>query len=278
MSHIGVFVLPDNSMTNSDGISYVKSIGLAAFEPAPGGELLHPDYEIAKMLRDKALQEEVVLPCFSAFANISGENRYEEVERLKQYIEIAAIMNIPLFHHTIAPELDSSKISQPFEQILNIAVPLVHELYDYAMERNVRCVYENQGYYFNGFRNFKMFLDAVERPVGLVMDMGNIAFALENIDCFARDFAHRVVHVHVKDYKLQENAVESAYKLPNGKFLASAILGEGHIFIEKALKELKKHDYQGYYMIEHSPINDGFVEQKQCIDNLRSMLSKINDE
>ncbi len=48
----------------------------------------------------------------------------------------------------------------------------------------------------NGVEQFGEFLARLNRPAGVVLDMGNIAFARENILPFAEAFLDKIVHVH----------------------------------------------------------------------------------
>lgn len=94
---------------------------------------------------------------------------------------MAAAMGSPLFHHTIHPPLTLPRRGGlRFAEALEAALPLVRGLCEYAAERNVLCVYEDQGMYFNGCDHFGRFTEALDgTPFGVVADLGNILFVDE---------------------------------------------------------------------------------------------------
>lgn len=269
---IGVFNLPE-PMTNFDGVRYCHEAGFAAFEPFPQRDLAQPDREAAVRIRDEAARLGVEIPCLSMMANLTGEGRFAEIERLKKYAELAHLMRIPLLHHTIYPPLKSGD-ARPADQLTDEAASAAREVYDYAESLGVRCVYEDQGLVFNGVNGFANFYDALNRPAGIVLDLGNVAFAGEKPAAFAEKYLDKIVHVHVKDYFINRD-VPAQYELADGAQIASAPLGKGDMQISDALRILKHYGYNGWFMLENERPGEGKDGQADDARMLNEMMENL---
>lgn len=268
---IGIFSLPE-PMTNLEGVRYVHEIGLNSFEPYPQHDLAQPNREAALLIRDEAKRLGVQLPCFSTTANLTGASRQVEIERLKKYAELVALMEIPMLHHTIYPPLRPEDVRSA-DELVDEATSAAREVYDYAESLGVRCVYEDQGLAFNGVEGFGKFLDTLNRPAGVVLDLGNTAFVGEFPDAFCEKYLDRIVHVHVKDYHL--NTAAAQYVLADGTTIAPAILGQGNMRLAETLKKLKKSGYSGWFMLEDDRSGEGREGQLDDVRILKEMLESL---
>lgn len=268
---IGVFSLPE-PMTNLDGVRYAHEAGFSAFEPFPQRDLALPDREAAVRIRDTAKALGVTLPCLSMLANLTGEGRFAEVERLKAYAELAALMDIPMLHHTLYPPLKPGD-ARPADALAEEAAAAAREVYDFAEGLGVRCVYEDQGLTFNGTEGFGRFLGALNRPAGVVLDLGNVAFVGEKPAAFAEKYLDRIVHVHAKDYCINR-AVPAQYTLADGTKIAPAALGEGDMDIAAALKLVQSRGYDGWFMLENDRPGGGKAGQADDARILKVMLER----
>lgn len=268
---IGVFSLPE-PMTNLEGVRYARAAGFSAFEPFPQRDLALPDREVAVRIRDEAERLGVTLPCLSMLANLTGEGREAEVERLKAYAELAQLMGIPMLHHTLYPPLKPGD-ARPADALVEEVASAAREVYDFAEGLGVRCVYEDQGLTFNGIEGFGRFLDALNRPAGVVLDLGNVAFVGEKPAAFAEKYLDRIVHVHVKDYCINR-AVPAQYALADGTKIAPAALGEGDMDVAAALKVVQTRGYVGWFMLENDRPGDGRAGQADDARILKAMLER----
>lgn len=267
---IGIFQLPEPSMTNLEGVRYVHEIGLKSFEPFPQHDLAEPDLAAARRIREEADKLGMEIPCLSMLARLTGDGRAQEVERLKKYAEVARELGASMLHHTLCPSLKPES-PRPIGELTEEAASAAREVYDYAASLGIRCVYEDQGLVFNGVSGFGKFLEALNRPAGVVLDLGNTAFVREFPDDFAKAYADRIVHVHVKDYSLNHPEKRVHYTLADGTTISPANLGEGDMHLAPALKILKASGYSGWYMLE-SERPEGREGQLDDIRLLREML------
>ncbi len=164
-------------------------------------ELAKPNIDEAKKLKLYADKKGVSFQCVSLCIDLVGENREENLNIAKQYVDVASVLGAKYLHHTIAMECTNpNRISSNFDLFYKQGIQSVREVYDYANKIGVRTVYEDQGYLFNGLKTFRTFLNEVNRNVGVVADFGNIMFVEEKIDDFIYEFSDKIVNVHVKDY------------------------------------------------------------------------------
>lgn len=262
--------------------SYYKLIDLAAdhgMETVEGFchmELTEPDTDEAARIRAYADQKGIRFCCFSVFCNIVGEDRDKEIQRLKRFVDVAAILGSPYIHHTIAGEIfDPNRVLPIRDQLFERGINGVREIYDYAAAKNIRAIYEDQGFLFNGVNNFLRFLNEVDRPVGVVADFGNICEVGESVTDFIKACGDRVCHVHLKDVVIVDKAPgeECVTTLDGRKFLEVPI-GTGSVDFPTAMRLLKENGYTGYYALEiaasadDSPlIEDALRTVNQYLDN-----------
>lgn len=265
---IGLFTLPEPGMHNLDGIDCAKELGLTAFEPF--GTADFDDATYARRMRAHADEMGIDLPCLSVVADLYHDETGRERERLLRMAHAAAEMGCRLLHHTLLPGLNPRAAYPTPEEAIPVVAARAREVYDAAEALGVHCVYEDQGYVFNGTKPFLAFLSALDRPAGVVLDVGNTCFASEDAETFAEAVRDRIVHVHLKDFALLPAPAPKAFALPNGTFAQPAVLGRGKINVRGALHVLQRLSYPGHLMLEHSgPLS----EQAACIEILRTWLA-----
>ncbi len=245
-------------------VSYKQMIDLAAeygMETVEGFcqfEFLEPDLDAAREIRAYADSKNIKFSCFSLFYNLVGEDSREQIERLKKYSEVCAVIGSPYIHHTIVNELDEPDKVLPFkEELFEKGISAVREVFDYAEKFGVKAIYEPQGYLFNGVEGFGRFLNEVDRNVGVVVDFGNIYHVEEEIDDFIDLVKERICHVHVKDVLLSDRQLGGGLHTSKGNFMFETFLGEGCVKIEKGINQLKELGYKGYYSLEYGAPEDG---------------------
>ena len=230
-------------------------------------EFATPDVEAAKELRAYADACGIRFSCFSVFCNLVGETAAETIEMVKGYADVAAALGSPYLHHTIVPEYaDPQKVTPFAEEYFAQGIRAVREIYDYAAARGVRTIYEDQGFLFNGVRNFGRFLNEVERDVGVVADFGNITQSGESIPDFLKAYAPRVCHVHVKDVRIAEEDLGGGLSTLDGKYMHEVPLGQGDVPFAQAVALLRESGYDGYYALETAASESTDEAVKQLVD------------
>lgn len=223
--------------------------GLQITEGFNDCEFQQPDLEAAKRIREYADARGVRFCCFSCFCDLTGADTQQSISRMKSYAQVAQILGAPYLHHTLIPEFTDPSLVLPYrEQLLQKSIDGVRDIFDFATELGVLPAYEDQGFVVNGVEGFGEFLTRVDRPVGVVADFGNICQLSETVTDFVRAFGSRVVHAHVKDYKLLPG--ESNGRIVSVSRLCATELGTGIVPIREAIDLLKEANYTGCYSLE----------------------------
>ena len=275
---LGIFGLPSQTMTFMEAVDYAVEAGIDALEPYPAHEFAEPTDEAvakAKEFGEYAKSKGININCFSMGINITvGDKIAESIERLKGYARVAAAMGSPFLHHTLLPMLVHSNEENPkFDELLCRAVKGIREVYDYAESVGIRAVYEEQGFVFNGCERFERLLNAVDRDIKMVADLGNIKFVGEDpVDLIGR-FAPHIVHVHVKDYLYKPATAnfpgEEWYTARNGDYLRGTIVGHGTIDFVTCCRILIGSGYTGSFSLEYDGKEDPFLADKLSSRNFR---------
>lgn len=245
--------------------TYKEMVDYAAAHDIKNLEILNildfsaPDPNLAKELKAYADSKGISFPCVSVGLSLVDDDRREAIETVKKYADIAKLLGSPFLHHTIALNFsDPQYITDNFELFYQRGLEAVREIFDYAATLGIRTIYEDQGFLFNGRKNFGRFLNEVDRNVGVVADFGNIQFADEDVEDFISAFSDRVVHVHVKDYIVTDGT--SREKLPDeytskgGNYLRGCLIGEGSVHTDNAFRALQAMGYKGFVALEGDPI------------------------
>ena len=245
--------------TYKEMVDYAAAHNISNLEILNILDLSTPDLQVAKELKAYADSKGISFPCVSVGMNLVEDDRREAIETLKKYADIAKLLGSPYLHHTIALNFsDPAYIAENFETFYQRGLEAVREVFDYAATLGIRTIYEDQGFLFNGRKNFGRFLEEVDRNVGVVADFGNIQFADEDVEDFIPAFADRIVHVHVKDYIVTDGTARekrpSEYTSKGGHFLQGCLIGEGSVHTDAAFRALQAMGYQGYVALEGDPI------------------------
>ena len=245
--------------------------GMSVIEGFNCFEFSQPDLAKAREIRAYADRKGVRFACLSVYADVSGENAEQEVQKVKAYAQIASILGSPYLHHTIAPEHNTPDHGS-LETFYQKGLHSVREIYDYAETQGVKTVYEDQGYVFNGVDGFGRFLRDVNRDVAVVMDLGNIFQTDESPEAFIETFASKIVHTHIKDVSYSREYREGWYQTLHGNYFTCNRPGDGIIDIPHCIRLLEAAGYTGCYGLEFSAGPGGDASMKAYIEQAKAWL------
>jgi len=261
----------------NDTSSYFEMIDLAYKNGIGNMELLNqyelssPDYDVSRQLKSYADSKDITITCVSACIDLVGNNRKENIESAKKYVDIASLFGSPCFHHTVAPEIANPQIIiNNAEEYFQNGIDATREIFDYAESKGIRTVCEDQGYLFNGKDNFGRFLREVDRNIGVIADFGNIMFAEETIDAFITEFGDRIVNVHVKDFLLMKNdgrtlsEAGADYFTRSGNYLINCPLGKGNVNLQDSFERIREIGYRGTFSLECPPVGHDEESTFKC--------------
>ena len=254
-------------------IDAAAEYGLTAVEGLNAFEFATPDLDVAREMRAYADSKNIKFSCFSVFCTLVGEDADEVIETVKAYADVAAILGSPYLHHTIVCEyLNPDAILPHKEEYFQKGIRAVREIYDYAKERGVKTIYEDQGYLFNGVENFGRFLKEVDRDVGVVADFGNIAQAGEDIIPFLKAFMPHICHVHIKDVLMKPENEGPALKTLDDRYMYEVKLGTGEVPMSEAVALLDNAGYRGCYALETRGETDDASEITEMLRYTTALL------
>lgn len=249
--------------------------GMKVLEVFTKEELATPDLEAARKIKAYADKHGVKICCLSCYTSISPENAAETVPLMKRFVDVAAALGSPFFHHTLVSKYDKPDyVIENKEALFETVIQAVREIYDYGQSVGVRLVYEDQGYLINGVEGFGRFLDTVARDVGVVLDFGNHYNVDEEMEGFFNAFKDRVCHVHIKDviYADQPGWEDDWIRTLHGKFFRVVPMGEGIIDHKKYIDQLEAGGYTGCYGLEYGAPSQDSTLLDDTIETLSGWL------
>ena len=257
-----------------DLIDCCVAYGLPAYEGFCHMELTEPDIDAAKKIRAYADENGVTCCCFSVYANITGDDAAAQVERMKGFADVAAVLGSPFIHHTIAPQ-PKEAVANPDvrEKMFWLGIEGIRAIYDHAIQKGVRAIYEDQAFIFNGVAGFGRFLKEVDRDIGVVADFGNIFQMNERVEPFIEAYGDRVVHVHLKDMLEVPETYPDRYPTWGDAYCAEIEFGHGEVNFEAAIAALRKFGYDGYYGMEYGAKSDDSTAVDEMVAFSRNLLA-----
>lgn len=227
-------------------------------------ELSTPDMKIARDIGAYAKKNGLKIPCFSAGINFATGDRSEKVKRIKGYVDICSQLEIPYLHHTLVIALNEPS---DYAAAVNAGIESAHEIYEYAKEKGVKTLLEEQGYVFNGVKGYALLNNPYTQNCGALLDVGNIMFVDERAEDFMPFCEKKIAHVHLKDYKVSDEPPKNSdviksltnseyYRSRGGKYISVCELGTGDVNYPAISEKLKDIGYGGHYSLEFDSMPD----------------------
>lgn len=211
--------------------------------------------------------------CYSVYADVLGDDS-ESIERqMYEIIDYAVSIGAKIFHHTLMPYLKLGLDMPEYENVFPRVLEIEKKIVKYCSERGLRCIFEPQGFYFNGVEGLSRLIYALREEfpdVGLCADLGNSVF----VDCDPKDvidaLSFCIAHVHIKDYIISDAPIEGkkAMLSRGGKNLYEVLPGEGVIDLGVCLKSIKATGYDGRIALEYVGDDETIKKSMQYIKNL----------
>jgi len=227
---------------------------------------LIPDEKSAVMAREELEKRELSVSCYSFAIDIVTFDKYgkivggsnEAINKAIKAARIAKSLGSPYFHHTLVTNLrpDLHLLKPPYEEVFETIVHGASEIAQACNTMGLTVLYEPQGFYVNGSKNFGRFYNEMKNrgfDVGVCGDMANTLFVDEPPIEFYKNFVSEFKHVHIKDYELLGSTAD-----PSKKYLWSleenayseTRLGEGAVGFTECMKILKSSKYESAFSLE----------------------------
>lgn len=263
-------------------IALAKKLGFEAIEfitLAPHDGSNKKDY--AQKLRDEATRQEIEISCYSVGANLLSGNLQEELEKIKEELAIAEILQAPYFRHDLGFSLPSDQVGRKKGvqgQLVNL-VTACREITEAAAKKNIHTLVENHGQIFQDPDWLEKVITEVQHPnFGLLMDLGN--FICGDVDPILAcgQLLPLADYIHAKDFHLKKGNEdypgEPFGKTRSRNFYRGAIIGHGNIPLKQCLTMIKDSHYTGYLAIEFEGMEDPITGVRLGYENLKKMIEE----
>ena len=280
--------LRSGEMDVIDLLHWVKNNGGEHVELVPYGYTVVDNYELAKNIRETAKQLGLELSGYCMPANFVHETEeafYEEVERIKQHIDVIHFMGIKSLRHdvtlfTIPKEHTTIHFfNEHFDKIV-LGCQLVA---DYAKQFGITTTIENHGFNVQASDRVQSVIHAVNREnFKTTLDIGNFLCIDEAPLVGVKKNISYAERVHFKDFYIRPY-----YENPGGgdwfrtvqdNYIRGAIIGHGDINIREIIKIVKGSGFDGYLVVEFEGMEDCELGSKLGMDNLRRLWNECKIE
>ena len=235
-----------------------KADGFDAVEPYDTPDIYNDTngIENAKKVREKMENLELSCSCFSMGINMLADPK-EALRKLKKAVDVAYTLGSPYLHHTMELALDYKGLPV-YQTVEKTFADVSRAAAEYAGEKGMSCIYENQGFLINTVDRLGSLLEKINMPnTGVCLDVGNSLFYDIEPEDYAGAFASLVKHVHVKDYLRKKTYPgKDWFRTISGDYLFGAPIGHGVVDFEKIITILLKAGYDGYFSLEGGGISE----------------------
>jgi len=276
--------LKAGEMTVLDVIQWIKDNGGAHMEMVPYGYTLIDNPALADAVREKARECGIELSNYSMPANFVQETEalfLQEVERVKQHVDIVARMGVKHMRHDVtAFTIPKEQMTIAwFDEHFPLMVRGSQMIADYAAQYGITTTIENHGFSAQASDRVQRILHAVNRPnFKTTLDVGNFLCVDENPIVGVMNNLPYASLVHIKDFYIRpydELPGETGWFVTShGNYLRGAIVGEGELDMRRILKLVKASGYDGYLTVEFEGIEDCKLGSKLGMDNLRRLWAE----
>ncbi len=248
-----------------------KADGFDAVEPYDTPDIYNDTdgMENAKRVREKIERLGMECSCFSMGINMLADPK-EALRKLKKAVDVAHTLGSPYLHHTMELAIDYKGLPV-YQAVENTFADVSRAVAEYAGEKGMSCIYENQGFLINTVDRLGSLLDKINMPnTGVCLDVGNSLFYDIEPEDYAGAFASLVKHVHVKDYLRKKTYPgKDWFRTISGDYLFATPIGHGVVDFEKVMTILLKAGYDGYFSLEGGGITED--PQKGVIRSMETL-------
>ena len=234
--------------------------------------------DTAKALREHCEKLGIEICAYTIGADLlnglDGGSAEDEPARLKACVDVCHALGAKVMRHDVVWSLKPGMKS--WLDALDLIVPAIREVTEYAEKLGVRTCTENHGYIFQDSSRMETLIRKVNHPnYGWLVDMGNFSCADESNSYAVGVAAPYAFHVHAKDFLMKPGSTTDLgagwFRTRGGNYLRGTIVGHGVVPVRQCVNILKKAGYDGWLSLEFEGLEDNLTATELGLAYLRKI-------
>lgn len=238
--------------------------------------------EYAAKLREEADRVGLAISNFAVGADFlsgSGGDLEAEVEKLKEKVDIAAILGCPTMRHDVTGGIPD-RTYQGYDNVLKRLAAGCRAVTEYGAGKGIKTMTENHGYFSQDSLRVEKLINTVAHDnFGQLVDLGNFLCADDDPVTAVGRCAPYAFYVHAKDFIVKSgqeaNPGAGFFQSRGGNFLRGTIVGHGDVPVVQCLRALKGAGYDGYVSIEFEGMEDCIQGISIGLANLKRYVAEV---
>ncbi len=272
--------LRDGRIQLPDILPKAKELGYDGIEIVRWGDTVKDMLKLAKQLKGIADGEGLPISAYVTGADFLKNDLEEQVDILKQEVEVAQVLGTNLMRHDSTAGWDAAGKQFTVDEALPIVSEGYRRVTEYAASCGVTTMIENHGHFFQNSARVKRLIDTVNHVnFRWLVDIGNFMCVDQSSIDAVQTAAPYAAYVHAKDFHFKAKGdyipPQGWFPTAGGNYLRGGIIGHGVVNVKECLKTLKKAGYNGWLSVEFEGIEDCFTALKYDLINLKSILTDI---
>lgn len=232
--------------------------------------------ELAKNIKAHCQGLGLAIPAYTVgadFLNCREGKPEDEVERVKDCVDIAALLGAPVMRHDA---FWSMKGFRSWQDAVLVVAPRIRQVAEYAKTKGIKTCTENHGLIMQDSQRVEWMINQVNHEnYGWLVDIGNFLCADELPPLAVGVAAPYAFHAHVKDFLVKPGSVDAPqggwFKSRGGNYLRGTVIGDGVVPVRQCVGILQAAGYDSFLSVEF----EGAEEVLPALANARKYLASI---
>jgi sugar phosphate isomerase/epimerase len=208
---------------------------------------------------------------------LNAKSPLEEVERIKNCLDIAAVLGAKLMRHDASWGVKDRQCS--YLEAVDMIAEHIRSVTEYGESLGIKTMTENHGYFLQDSYRMEYLVNKVNHTnYGLLVDIGNFLDADEDPIAAVSRLAPYAMHAHAKDFIWKSG--ESRYPgedwfITRGfNYLRGTVVGHGIVPVAQCIKILKNSGYKGDLTIEFEGFEDPLEALTAGLKHLKCIMEE----